>query len=113
MQLLSPAEAAETIRDRSDRVGAAVCEAWERLVAPALPEAALLAVGGFGRRELFPHSDVDLLILVSDETMVKPCRGPVGAFTQALWDSRLRISHSVRTVPECVELHEGNSELSV
>ena len=75
--------------------------------------AALLAVGGFGRRELFPHSDVDLLLLTPTSRLDGGQRNAVSAFQQRLWDAGLRISHSVRTVADCCELHDTNVELNI
>ncbi len=75
--------------------------------------AALLAVGGYGRRELFPHSDVDLLLLHPTGPLDAAERAVVSAFQQRLWDAGLRISHSVRTVADCTELHDQNVELNI
>jgi [protein-PII] uridylyltransferase len=70
------------------------------------------AVGGYGRSELFPFSDIDLLILTPGVEVPKPEREAIAAFLQALWDSGLRLSQSVRTVEECLTLHENNVELN-
>ena len=81
---------------------------------PAFPAGlTLLAVGGYGRRHLFPHSDVDLLLLVENGRLAHDTPEPVSAFLQGLWDSGLRLSHSVRTVEECAEIHDENIELNV
>lgn len=74
---------------------------------------AVTAVGGYGRRELFPFSDVDLLILVGHESQVEATKEPLSNFLRALWDKGLRVSHSVRTPAECGHLHEGNIELHI
>ncbi len=71
-----------------------------------------MAVGGYGRRQLFPHSDVDLLLLV-DRRPVGKSKVAVSDFLGVLWDARLRLSHSVRTSKECRELHEQNIELNI
>jgi [protein-PII] uridylyltransferase len=66
------------------------------------PSMSLLAVGGYGRGELYPHSDVDLLILlpsVPDGVLESRIEGLVGM----LWDLGLEVGHSVRSVDECVE----------
>jgi [protein-PII] uridylyltransferase len=75
---------------------------------------ALLAVGGYGRRHLFPYSDVDLLLLVETATSgAGRSPKPISAFLQSLWDAGLRLSHSVRTPEECAEIHDQNIELNV
>jgi len=70
------------------------------------PGFALLAVGGYGRGELFPNSDVDVLVLLPDGT--QPDEDPVlkarlEAFIGTCWDAGLEIGSSVRTAAECVE----------
>ncbi len=77
------------------------------------PNIAMLAVGGFGRRELFPFSDVDVLLLIERESQAAGIRNAVSEFVRLLWDAGLRLSHSVRTIAECAEIHEGNIELSI
>src|SRR5271170_2662191 len=77
------------------------------------PSVAMLAVGGFGRRELFPYSDVDVLILIERESQAGAIKNALSEFVRLLWDAGLRLSHSVRTIAECAELHEGNIELSI
>ena len=74
---------------------------------------ALVAVGGYGRRELFPHSDVDLLILVNKELDPDEERQSLSVFLRSLWDQNLRLSQSVRTVAECTRFDETNIELSI
>jgi [protein-PII] uridylyltransferase len=72
----------------------------------ALPEdAALVAVGGYGRAELFPFSDVDVLILIPDSTTPSPT---IETFVTALWDVGLEIGHSVRTIDECLSEMKGD-----
>ncbi|MGE5645187.1 MAG: [protein-PII] uridylyltransferase [Acidobacteriota bacterium] len=103
---------AEALERRTAAVEAAVCAAWERCLAPCAPEGvALVAVGGFGRREQFPYSDVDLLVLTGKQAVPERLRDAIREFLQSLWDSGLRVSHSVRTPSDCAELHEQNVEL--
>ena len=80
---------------------------------PALPGVALVAVGGYGRRELFPFSDIDLLFLAADEATRDGLKDPLGAYLRGLWDSGLRISQSVRTPEECAQFDTQNVELYV
>jgi len=75
---------------------------WRQTMPDDSNEFALVAVGGYGRGELHPGSDIDLQILVSPE-----CRGalcaPIEKFITYLWDIGLEMGHSVRTVAECAE----------
>lgn len=78
----------------------AVREAW-RDAGLADGPVALVATGGFGRGELFPHSDVDVLALIPDaEAGVHEPR--IEAFFKRLWDEGFKPGHAVRTVSECV-----------
>ncbi len=73
----------------------------------------ICAVGGYGRSELFPHSDIDLLILAGNENDLSAMKDPLSEFLRDVWDAGLRASQSVRTVGECCNLHEQNIELHV
>ena len=72
---------------------------WKISGLPA--SATLAAVGGYGRGEIFPHSDVDLLILTR-EPPDEVVGHAIETFVGACWDAGLEIGHSVRTLAECV-----------
>ena len=74
--------------------------AWRRLV-PFLEGVALVAVGGFGRGELHPASDVDLMVLLDNDIGDELPRREIEAFVQLLWDAGFYLGHSVRTVNQC------------
>lgn len=102
------------LEERTAAVDAQVVSAWQSRLAPDVPAgAALLAVGGYGRRQLFPYSDIDLLVLFSSDKSAVAQKEQISAFLQQLWDGGLRVSQSVRTPQECAELHDGNIELSI
>jgi len=66
---------------------------------------ALVAVGGYGRGELFPHSDIDVVLLMPDHAAVDgdgPLKARIEAFIGACWDLGMEIGSSVRTVTECI-----------
>ncbi|HXH50008.1 MAG TPA: [protein-PII] uridylyltransferase, partial [Terriglobia bacterium] len=73
----------------------------------------VVALGGYGRQELFPHSDVDLLFVSNRSATQALCREPIGKFVRALWDLRLRASQTCRTVDDCSILHRDNLEFNV
>ncbi|HAF56056.1 MAG TPA: bifunctional uridylyltransferase/uridylyl-removing protein, partial [Thauera sp.] len=90
---------ATVLKGRAALVDREITQLWMTCRMPA--EAAVVAVGGYGRGELFPASDVDLLILLPDppdEAMQARLASLVGG----LWDIGLEVGHSVRTVDECL-----------
>ncbi len=99
---------------RTADVDSLIAAEHERLLVPTFPKGlALLAVGGYGRAELFPHSDIDLMVLSETGLPTKPERDALAVFLQSIWDAGLRLSHSVHSVKECCELHEQNIELNI
>jgi [protein-PII] uridylyltransferase len=74
---------------------------------------ALAAVGGYGRAQLFPYSDVDLLLLCETERETVERKAAIAEFLRRLWDCGLRVSQSVRTLAECLEVHDQNIELNI
>ncbi len=63
----------------------------------------LLAVGGYGRSEMYPQSDIDLLILTRKDNH-SSYRDSIQGFTTLLWDLQLKIGHSVRTPKQCAQI---------
>jgi [protein-PII] uridylyltransferase len=76
-----------------------------------MPEgAALVAVGGYGRGELFPHSDVDVLVLLphAPESDGAGAKAAIERFITQCWDTGLEIGSSVRSIAECVFLAQSD-----
>jgi [protein-PII] uridylyltransferase len=94
------ATAASTLtRSLSRLVDATLTELW---IATLMPNgAALVAAGGYGRGELFPYSDVDVLVLLPDGLDAEAARPAVERFITACWDIGLEIGSSVRSLDEC------------
>ena len=80
---------------------ALVREAWARCI-PADAPLALFAVGGYGRGELFPQSDIDLLVLAGDLRVRRATQhDALARFFALLWDAGLPVGHAVRSIDEC------------
>lgn len=93
-------DSAKFFRAHGAIIDRALADLWRLAAAPV--DCALVAVGGYGRRELYPHSDVDVLILApeaQDGHTSAALEGLVGA----LWDIGLELGHAVRSVAQCVE----------
>src|ERR1700719_5029765 len=70
----------------------------------------LLALGGFGRRLLFPYSDLDILFLFGSEKAEAEFRPLIGEFSRVLWDIGFRVSAAGRTIHECKRIEEDSAE---
>jgi len=91
----------ELVHERAAFVDQVLMRIWNTFMADH-PAAALVAVGGYGRGELHPASDVDLLILVQAEPE-GPAKEALEQLVMFLWDVGLEVGHSVRTPQQCVE----------
>jgi [protein-PII] uridylyltransferase len=75
----------------------------------AIAPVTVLAVGGYGRRELAPASDLDLLFLLGDQAGQRVhAERLIGFVLTGLWDLGFEVGHATRTVPECVGLARGD-----
>jgi [protein-PII] uridylyltransferase len=107
------ATGAATIAARAAAMDALIAGLWKRAVeeTPGLGEGiALLAVGGYGRRELFPFSDVDLVYLLDGKVQEKDVKLPIRRMSQELWDSGVRLSPVTRRRSECEQFNPDNVE---
>ncbi len=100
-----PPRLLRSVRTLTDRTLRAL---WRSCRMP--PDACLVAVGGYGRGDLFPHSDVDLLILIEHEP-TKEQSAALESFVACCWDVGLQIGHSVRDLEACTE--EARQDLTV
>jgi [protein-PII] uridylyltransferase len=90
------------IKAHSWLVDQLLVRAWHRIMAEDAQRAALVAVGGYGRTELMPGSDIDLLILLPD-TGHERLTPRLESLLVFLWDIGLEVGHSVRTIDDCIE----------
>jgi [protein-PII] uridylyltransferase len=70
----------------------------------------LVALGGYGRRLLFPYSDLDILFLFGNEKAETEFRPLISDFSRTLWDLGFRVSSAGRTLEECKRIEEDNAE---
>ncbi|MDB5818508.1 MAG: bifunctional uridylyltransferase/uridylyl-removing protein, partial [Rhizobacter sp.] len=112
----SPLSASLLVRGLAGEVDRTLHDLWLRSGLPS--SAALVAVGGYGRGELFPYSDIDVLVLLppADAQCVRPIgadalKTSIEGFITACWDVGLEIGSSVRTVEECIA--EGRRDVTI
>lgn len=98
------------VRDRARLVDAVLLRAWTLHTQGARTRPTLIAVGGYGRGELHPCSDIDIMVLVPDGPK-DGWQDQAERFLTFLWDIGLEVGHSVRTVSECHE--ESVADLTV
>ena len=114
VQIPSLLEADQRFQERCAFVEGEVRSAYERHLAERFAgRLAIFAVGGFGRGDLFPYSDIDLLLLVQQVPELPAEREAIALFQRHLWDAKLRLSQGLRTVLECVTLDELDIERTV
>jgi [protein-PII] uridylyltransferase len=74
---------------------------------------AVAAIGGYGRRQLFPYSDIDLLFVCAESSQEKDYQSAIRRVCQELWDIGLRVSATTRTIDECERMSEENAEFTL
>lgn len=91
---------AKLLKEKSDFIDKALSCCWQHFLADDASHLLLCAVGGYGRKELFPYSDIDILILVENNS--SHYQANLTQFFTFLWDIGLKLGYSVRTIEECV-----------
>jgi [protein-PII] uridylyltransferase len=103
-----------SLRDRTQFVDKLALQLWEQHIPSSVSSGfALVALGGFGRRELFPYSDIDLLYLAESDALRSRMKDPVRSISQEMWDSGLRVSPTTRTLDDCGRFDQDNVELTI
>lgn len=96
------------LRHLSRFIDQLLTDLWQEMaLAPGL---VLMAVGGYGRGELYPQSDIDLLILLPEGETAEH-DGSLEELIRFLWDIGLEVGHSVRTLSQCLE--EAGKDITV
>jgi [protein-PII] uridylyltransferase len=102
------------IRRRSAIVDRILIEMWRRAFASQPTKSvSLLALGGYGRKDLFPFSDVDILFVYADDKAEALSRDATRSIIQAMWDVGLRASPASRTLKEAGRFDPNNLEFTL
>ena len=104
------------VEQRTRLVDSIALRLWREFISEDLEDPrgfALVAIGGYGRNMLFPHSDVDLLFLHENGSAEKQRKEKIRCFSQEMWDLRLRLSPQTRTLSECERLSPDNLEFTI
>lgn len=94
----------ERITRYTDKI---LLQTWVNTKLDATRDLCLIAVGGYGRQELQPYSDIDILILYRN-SLTPIQREQIEGFIQALWDVGLEVSQSVRSLEDCVQAAQND-----
>ncbi|MCK9140095.1 bifunctional uridylyltransferase/uridylyl-removing protein GlnD [Haemophilus influenzae] len=100
----------ELVENRSDFYDALLIQLWQEMGLSEQLGISLIAVGGYGRREMFPLSDLDFLILV-EQTPSPEIEEKITQFIQFLWDCGFEVGNSVRTLEQCES--EGKQDITI
>ena len=90
------------LKDKSDFIDKILSCCWQHFLGKYVKQLSLIAVGGYGRRELFPYSDIDIVVLLDSEDTT-PYQEALANFFTFLWDIGLKPGQSVRTIKQCIE----------
>ncbi len=99
------------VRERARLIDALLIRAWRHKLGVHGDPLSLMAVGGYGRGELLPASDVDLMILMPNGFDPEPVKEALSQFITCLWDIGLEIGHSIRTLADCQR--EAKADITV
>jgi [protein-PII] uridylyltransferase len=98
------------VHARSVLVDSVLAHLWQLHAPDCKGDVALVAVGGYGRAELHPYSDVDIMLLLPKK-MSASGESQLGDFVTSLWDVGLEIGHSARTIKQCHD--EAKTDLTI
>lgn len=90
----------KVVRQRTRTVDRVIIASWRFFAGEVAEQTDLVAVGGYGRGELHPHSDIDLLVLLGTDRPAGTDQA-ISQFLTFLWDIGLEVGHSVRTLADC------------
>ncbi|MFZ0315109.1 MAG: [protein-PII] uridylyltransferase [Candidatus Korobacteraceae bacterium] len=102
-----------SLSSRTRLVDSLTLTLWEQCFSQLNKGCVLAALGGFGRSELFPYSDIDLLFLTENDACGELIESAVSSLCQTMWDCGLRVSPTVRTLADCGRFDQNNLEFTL
>ena len=115
-QFAATGDGRSAVRQRTRLIQTIGLRLWQESISPdpSGPAGfALVALGGFGRGWLFPHSDVDILFLHAGSDTDAAYRDAIRVFSQNMWDLHLKVSPATRTLGECDHFDAANVEFTI
>jgi len=115
-QFAATGDGRSAVQQRTRLIETIALRLWQEAISsdPAGPAGfALVALGGFGRGWLFPHSDVDILFLHAGSDSDATYRDAIRVFSQNMWDLHLKVSPATRTLAECDHIDAANVEFTI
>ncbi|WP_205409202.1 nucleotidyltransferase domain-containing protein, partial [Vibrio gazogenes] len=109
-QFLNSHSVLDLVYGRAEYMDQLLQRLWQSYNFHQIDELTLIAVGGYGRKELHPLSDIDILIL-SKQKLSPHVQAQISKFITLLWDLKLEVGHAVRTIAECSLI--GREDLTV
>lgn len=101
----------EVASELTQLVDATLTKLWNELPAPSRDQFAVVALGGYGRCEMAPHSDVDVMMLFKDEPSKRTHAETAQQFLHSLWNLGFDVGHSVRTIVDCLDLYQTDVDV--
>jgi [protein-PII] uridylyltransferase len=115
-EFVSSGDGAVAVAQRAALLDQVLLRLWERHLSPSASgetDFVLVATGGYGRKRLFPFSDVDLLFLHADRGVEVRLQDRIRAFSQELWDLGIKLSPASRALAECDRFDPKNVEFTI
>jgi len=115
-QFTTTGDGRAAVQQRTRLVESILRRLWLEIISPeehGPTGFALVALGGFGRGWLFPHSDVDILFLHASADAEPAFKDSIRRFSQELWDLRMKVSPATRTLSECDRFEAANVEFTI
>jgi len=112
----SAGDGVAAVSERSQLLDRVVLRLWKKLLSPEAGgprDFALAAIGGYGRKCLFPFSDVDLLLLHAERSTEEEFKDTIRSFSQEMWDLGLKLSPASRSLAECDRFDPNNIEFAI